>query len=853
MALNTQSAPASAPRMPLVLLSVGLLAVILLVGGLASIALRQVDGLTLAYSDNTQYSIAQLDVDTMRFQLAIEALEAGEMEDLEDLRLRFDILYSRVEMFRRRHMNGEDFIALDPMTDLATLEAEVRALVPLIDGPGDALRAALPMLSERMERFAETARAVSTRGAQRLSAIADTRREALREMLLNMAVLVLAMLLGISVLAFILMRLWQLSRARADAVSRAEQQMRTVVDTAFDAIFVCDSDGVIRDYNNTAARMFQGDDGPGLTGQPFIDTVFDPVQTDAPSIDPGTFLAAATDESGGPLAVSARDAEGRMFPAELSIDQVHSKAGRMTVIFLRDVSERRQAEADLTQARDQALAGERTKAQFLAVMSHEMRTPLNGLLGTVQLLEDTPLDTGQRSLVKTMRGSGDHLLSLVNDILELTEFEAGEIRLESTEVDLAQLLNGIVASTRALAEAQHDSLGWRFIGPPVMHMVSDPRRLRQILLNLVGNAIKFTRDGSIDIEVERLSGVTPMLEIRVCDTGVGIVPDQRENVFMDFARIDSSYARQVGGTGLGLGIARRLARLMGGDVGLDPARETGSVFWLRLPLEIPATLPVRSDTRPSRKAPSAPTVPLDLLVVEDNQVNAMILSEFLRRDGHTVTVARSGQEGLERARATRFDGIFMDISMPGMDGITAARLIRGSGGGSADTPIVAVTAHALPSEQAEFRAAGMSETLSKPVDRERLRACVAGMAPPVELAGQDAPLLDPDRLNQLRRLSNPALLRDLCQKFLAETDAAVATLGDPELPLDATREITHKIASSAAAMGLARLSARLSEIERQAKQSGDAAQTPRESLPELWAESRAALVDAIEQIARPAA
>ncbi|ETX29311.1 hypothetical protein RISW2_01190 [Roseivivax isoporae LMG 25204] len=835
-----------------------------LVAGMATLILRHIDDLSVASSDNMQWSLAQADVEFLRFRLSLaDARAEPDAAQLSQLRQRFDIFYSRMATLEEAdtfHTLREDASFAAPVD---RVQGFLQATVPLIDGSDAALAAALPELDERAAAAGENVRRFSLAALSALAAQTETRRIELLTALVLMAAILAVLFAGLLLLAGSLSRLARLAQERAHEVQEGAARLQTVADTSLDAIFVTDSEGRVRQINR-AAQTTLGLRPADAMGASIVDLLFPETLRDP--LRNGALRFLGTGTRPGPeerqFETMAQDIAGRAFPVEISFDRGISGGKPVFVVFLRDISRRKAAEDGLTEARDRALAGERAKAEFLAVMSHEMRTPLNGLLGTMQLLRDHALTERQSELLDRMSSSGRLLLGLVNDVLDLAKFEAGKMEVETRPFSLARLLDGVVQTTAPLAAAQGNSVEWRWVGPEQPGAVGDMRRLRQMLLNLVGNSVKFTRDGSVEIEVERLRGDEDLVEFRVIDTGIGIAEEDLDRIFQDFVTLDSSYARTAGGTGLGLGIARRLAALMDGEMGAESTPGEGSLFWLRVPLA------------PLREAPEPQTArtasfgdeayhdaavrtasrrrPLRLLLVEDNEINRFVAREMLEAEGHTVVEAANGRAGVERAEAEAFDAILMDISMPVMDGPEAARRIRAGQGASADAPIIAVTAHALPEEIESFRAAGMERAISKPVDRADLIGALdsvtggadeaeAGYAG-FEAAPQRAPLVDERQLQSLAESLAPETRARLMDRFLTETEGTVAALaarapGAPEIA-----PIAHKIAGSCGTFGMVALADALRRIETRVKRGERLDADELRALPDLWAESRAALL-----------
>lgn len=795
----------------------------------------RIDEFRASDSDNSGWLISQLDVDHKALALAIARRllmdafpqAAGDNPGLELVNLRFDIFYGRVETvlasLQRQPISEQlqdRLLRLNATRDALAFEIET-----LDADDTDALQG----LATNVDNAGSLVRDITTMALQFHVAQSDLAHKLERRLLTRFWIQSLVLLALIVVSGALAMRLWRELEARTLMMQRALATVSKAFDTSLSAVVIADMHGRILMANPAASHIF-GVPAAQMEGR-LVEEVMvphDQRMAHRSMLELHRTTGHRKMIGAGAVRLKAMRMDGSPFDAEVSIAEDQDLDGRPILIgFIRDISEIIAAEEKLRDARDEAQRHASAKTMFLATMSHEMRTPLHGMIAALDLIVDHSMDAETRNLLQTARDCGDRALEQVNDVLQLTHL--GESNLGAVAFSPIAVAQDIIRELTPLATASDTRLELVIVGDDSgRKCLGLANAFSGALYNLAGNAVKFTKNGLVTITLTSRA-TTPLLtylKVEVADTGIGIATEDQARIFAEFETSSSLAKGRESGTGLGLPIAGLAVRRMGGTLSLYSVLGEGSRFSfdITLPYADAASDAARAAQPASQDITIAPpTKALDILVVDDNSINVSLMSKMITRLGHRPTEARNGLEAVATASMHAFDLILMDISMPVMDGREATLQIR-LGGPSASAAIIGVTAYSETERLADLQASGMDAVLTKPVDTAQLSASISHVmdaAVKRQIALPTTSNAEPcqayEALHYLSDMLGPAGARKFLQKALKDTEACMSRAFKTNTTMDQAADMFHSVVGATAVVGLSHLSMQLKQAEESAR------------------------------------
>eukprot|EP01037_Dinobryon_pediforme_P014827 gene14827-14962_t len=767
---------------------------------------RELSTLRSAPTDNVKWTLSQAEVELLVLADVALKMHADNPSDFSELRKRFDIFYSRMKMinqmaaFARQSSDSEMQVALHKVRTIIEQDATI------LDGSDASLASHLGELTASFEGLRPMVRQIELSGVNYYAEISDQTRTSFSMLLFKTALVAVGLIVALAASVIVLIGQFRISVARADEIRHNSVRYASTINASLDAIIVADSHGKIIDFNPAAERTF-GTWRMAALGADLAEMILRAEDREAfkalirnivsERAQTGAEQHAAPDNQR--IEMMALRAGGEAFPVELSLGLASGDEGIIYIAYIRDISERIRTQQELLAARDAAL---------------------------------------NRKYVETAILSSEMLQSHIDDVLDMTHIESGQLHLRRAPFDLVTLVDEVMDVNRHAATLANNNLSCD-VKLACSAIVEDRHRLRQILVNLVGNAVKFTKSGEIHIQISehRDELGRACLDIRVKDTGEGVSVADQQRIFDDFVTLDPYYRRASRGYGLGLAICRRIVQAMDGTIGVESTRWQGSEFRV----VIPATFAPSFQAAPSaRLAKTGAYVPQqtgqalrierpNVLVVEDNEINRFVARNMLTAAGCQVTEAHNGEEAVRRAESTYFDLILMDISMPVLDGLDATRHIRASkNGASRSTLIVGLTAHALPEEQEMLRQAGMEDCLLKPLRVRQITMLLERLQSKIDASDRVPPALRPVLASAKQQGSaNPQAfgLRQQANAFIdAEVLGELAIILPPQVLTQRIRQFCAELESAEVAFEHYLQSDNLDDMSRTAhKYSGAAA------------------------------
>ena len=763
---------------------------------------NELQELSTAGNENAQWTIMQLDTEFANLRATLADQISQPEIDKTLIRLRTDIALSRIHVVERGV--PAEIISSDETSRnlLADIQRFGDAAADIVDG--DLGVADVERLARLTSEIAPFARRLSLRGVQIGAERTEARREHFAASLRNTGIVAMVVIAALAAVMIVLNRLFLDARRKDRELRASSRRLESTISGSFDAIISSDAAGTIMNFNPAAEKIFDWRK-QDLTGSNVSILLAGwPRDRKAPDLAE-TGNAFETYLGRGRVEILARTRTGAEFPADVFVTTTGDVEGEQIVVYLRDISDQKMSEQALVAAKEEAERTDRAKSQFLTVMSHEMRTPLNGVMGVLELLRTTSLSERQLRYLDVASASGEVLMRQLHEALDVTRIETGALRLVPQRFNLAQEVGRVAAVLEPLANEKNISLLLRVEPGAGGDIVADGSRAGQIVTNLVGNAIKYTNKGSVEIVLsfeEDSSGSAANIVVK--DTGIGIPEDQTDAIFEDYVALSRSSGRMSRSDGLGLSISRRLARMMGGDITVSSVEGQGSVFTFTLPLNgaealqsSPQVIWGISDSGPDALGAK------QVLIVEDNGINRTVLREMLEGMGVSVDMAVDGEEGFAIAQQRKYDLILMDIDMPKVDGVALTRRIREEDGPNRGTWVHGLTAYGEEEFYDLAKEAGMNGFTTKPIRMETLSRILASEPSRAPVAKTGNTEIDVVVLEELRAALGEPRFSDALRAFFDESESSIARLSEFNLPSDIKilRAELHKLSGAAALFG----------------------------------------------------
>lgn len=785
---------------------------------------NSVINLRTASTSNVQWRVGQLEIESLKLQLAAERAITDPLGDLDEVRARFDLFYSRVHLAR----SGYAAVLLDPkdiLPKLAELESFVNETEAIINGPDEALRADLPALRDDVAQMSVVSRDIAIWSVKELADLGGRYHALAENRMKLLAVIETVVIVVFLVTIAVMVTLYQTSLRRGEGLNAALSRLQTTLNATLDSVVVVDRKGRIVGVSGAFESMF------GHTGAEVIGTtIWDRLAHDSKrNLEWQSLLDWLINPFQGVIRfeASAKRKTGEKFPAEVSVANTRIDGEAHFTLFIRDETDVVEGRRKLVDALEKTRAAEQAKSHFIAVMNHEMRTPLNGIVGGVELMKKTDLDDRQGGYIRMLDASAKHLLSQVNRVLDISRIESGKIEVHPVWFNPASLLDPQVSIISPLADLRDNKVVIETRFQPGIEVFSDADILRHVVMNLLANANKFTKNGTI-----RLTGFlnpnNDMLTISIQDTGIGIKPENLELIFEDFFSANGEKGQYQEGAGLGLGIARRLTQALAGTLSVDSVAGKGSVFIVAVPSKTRTVSGKgEADATAIEAVPPPGCPPLDILFCEDDPINREVISAYLRDLGHTPFLAEKGNDCIDLLETRSFDLVLMDFFMPEMDGFETVRRIRENYPGF-DTPVIGFSADNSPETMEKAREVGLDMVISKPITpgdlSARLAEACAGritaMPLPAKAGHAVPPSVDRDVLYDLSKRINVQRVAVLVRQFSEEVSFL------PQLnEYMALSQTAHRLAGAGGFLGAAHLRAICSDIETAARE-GDTDRLP---------------------------